>query len=394
MRIALVNNFFFPRVGGSSHVVEQLARNFTEAGHQVLVITGRYKDAPDVEMRDGYLIKRLPTWVLPKSKLSLNFDINFALVPGNRSKIKMILDEFEPDIVHCHGQFLDLSWKALRYCKKARVSSVLTLHTRLISPNTVLNLLFRILDRFIVLPILQLNSPDLVFLIDKEFHEYARERYKLKEDQLVSISIGVDLSNFKARNFVLPENRNQEIQILSIGHIIPIRNRISLIKSLPEVLKKYPKLRLIVVGELYYPECVGLAEKLGVLENVDFLGAAKSAEIPKLLERATLEVHDVQGYGIGIASLEAMFAGVPTIMSADLDYFPHAPLIPDIHFIRTDPNDHKKLADTIINSLQNVELLEKVSRAGRMYVEENFDFRKVASDHLLIFQEELDSKFD
>jgi glycosyltransferase involved in cell wall biosynthesis len=113
----------------------------------------------------------------------------------------MILDEFEPDIVHCHGQFLDLSWKALRYCKKARVSSVLTLHTRLISPNPVLNLLFRILDRFIVLPILQLNSPDLVFLIDKEFHEYARERYKLKEDQLVSISIGVDLSNFKARNF-------------------------------------------------------------------------------------------------------------------------------------------------------------------------------------------------
>jgi glycosyltransferase involved in cell wall biosynthesis len=222
-------------------------------------------------------------------------------------------------------------------------------------------------------------------IIDKVFKGYATRRYKLKEEQLAFISIGVDLDNFRNFGFVNPTSTHQEINILSIGHVIPIRSRVSLIQALPSVLKQYPNTKVIIVGEVYYSEVIELAEKLGVFKNIKLVGAVPSRDIPKLLEVATLEIHDVQGYGIGIASLEAMLAGVPTVMSTDLDYFPHAPLEPGKHFIQTSANNSEELAKSILRALQNPESLETISRAGREYVLRNFDFKKVAREHLLLF---------
>ncbi|MCW2757911.1 MAG: hypothetical protein JWO46_1657, partial [Nocardioidaceae bacterium] len=39
MRIAVVNNFFPPRPGGSSHLADHLARQYAARGHEVLVLT-------------------------------------------------------------------------------------------------------------------------------------------------------------------------------------------------------------------------------------------------------------------------------------------------------------------------------------------------------------------
>src|SRR5206468_3741651 len=39
VRIAVVNSFFPPRVGGSAHLSEALARGYAARGHEVLVLT-------------------------------------------------------------------------------------------------------------------------------------------------------------------------------------------------------------------------------------------------------------------------------------------------------------------------------------------------------------------
>jgi glycosyltransferase involved in cell wall biosynthesis len=385
MKIAIVNNFFAPRVGGSSHVAEQLAKHFVKLGHEVLVVTGQYSDSPSSQIKDGYRIRRLPTWILPKSKLSLNFDINFALLPGNARKMKRILDEFKPDLIHCHGQFLDLSWKALRYSKRRSVPTVLTLHTRLVNPNRVMNFLLFLLDIVVVNPRLKRNKPKSVIIIDKEFEKYALNRYGFDSSVSKFIPIGVDLDKFKQFGFVRVVNVDQEIVILSIGHVIPIRNRITLIEALPKVLEAFPNVKIKIIGNVYQESFLEKARKLNVLDRIEALGACPSHEIPTYLRQATLEIHDVQGFGVGIASLEAMYAGVPTIMATDLDYFPHAHLIPDTHFIRTVPNDPAKLASSIIGALHNDDLLARISAEGQKYVAKNFDFKEIAIQHIEIF---------
>jgi hypothetical protein len=46
------------------------------------------------------------------------------------------------------------------------------------------------------------------------------------------------------------------------------------------------------------------------------------AEVPNYLVAATVEAHDLQGYGMGTATLESMAAGVPVIVAVRPDNFP------------------------------------------------------------------------
>ena len=78
MRIVVVNNFYPPRVGGSAHLSDALARSYAARGHEVLVVTAAYQDAPAEEERDGVRVVRLPAYTLPESRLAVSFDLSFA----------------------------------------------------------------------------------------------------------------------------------------------------------------------------------------------------------------------------------------------------------------------------------------------------------------------------
>ena len=79
MRIAMTNNFFLPRPSGSAHHTEGLAAKLAAAGHEVLVITAAYQNAPSDESRDGYRVIRLPAWTPPPSRVGMNYEIPWTL---------------------------------------------------------------------------------------------------------------------------------------------------------------------------------------------------------------------------------------------------------------------------------------------------------------------------
>ena len=83
MRIVVVNNFYPPRVGGSAHLSDALARGYARAGHEVLVLTAAYRGAPDEEELEPRLrVVRLPSASLPQTRLSVSFDLAFTLRPS------------------------------------------------------------------------------------------------------------------------------------------------------------------------------------------------------------------------------------------------------------------------------------------------------------------------
>ena len=110
MRIAVINNFYPPRTGGSAHLSDSLAKGYAAHGHDVLVVTAAYQDAPAEEERDGLRIVRLPAVMLPESRFAVSFDISFATRPALPRAIRALLDDFGPDVLHQHGQFMDLTW--------------------------------------------------------------------------------------------------------------------------------------------------------------------------------------------------------------------------------------------------------------------------------------------
>lgn len=392
VRIAVVNNFFPPRPGGSSHLADHLARRYAEHGHEVLVLTAAYGGAPAYEERDGFSIRRVPSWTLPKTRFAANFDIGFTISPRAKRVVFDELDRFAPDVVHQHGQFFDLTWLSGYWARRRRVPTLLSIHTRLESPLSRFNsAIYGIADRMLVTPLMRLHRPTLV-VMDKLMDEYIHKRYRRAISGTVAIPVGVDPEKMRDGDAAVARSSHglgDRPVILSIGHVIPQRNRIALVRALPRVLERHPDAVVLVVGGVYHDEFLELAERLGVAHAVMAVGAQPQSTIPDYLAAASIEVHELEGEGFGTASLEGLASGVPIAAAIEADNFIGIELVDgrELYLVPfrdgTTSADPTALADTISRVLDDPEAARAaVGGPARELIERHFTLERVSARHL------------
>ena len=388
MRIAVVNNFFPPRVGGSAHMAASLAAEFAASGHEVLAITAAYGGAPADEQRDGYRVVRLPAMKMPQIGLSIDFDMSFASVrPGNWRRIWKLLNEFKPDAIHLHGQFFDLSWLAGIYARRHRIPMLLTIHTLLVSDKKLYSTVFRFLDTVLVKPILNYLKPRYV-LLDKLGVDYCVERYGTSDANSEYFPIAVDIAHF-AKPLTKDVRAEHEIGdgplIVSLGHVIPLRNRLPLIEALPSILDKHPGVRVLVVGRVYHDAFLKRARELGVEDVLTVTGAVPKEDVPAYFAAADIVTHDLNG-GCGTASLEAMLSGTATIASVTEDNYPGIELRNGENVLLVRPDDAEAVARTVIELLDDPERRALIAQRESELVRSNFGLDVVAEEHLRTFE--------
>ena len=384
MRIAVVNNFFPPRVGGSSHLSEALAKGYAAQGHEVLVLTAAYEDAPEVEERDGLRIVRLPAAMIPKSRLSVSFDIAFTMRRGAYRRVAGLLDDFAPDAIHQHGQFFDLTWLSGLWARRRKVPVLLSIHTRLENPSAAYHGVFRGLDAAMVRPILRVYRPRMV-VMDVQMDEYIKGRYAGAYSGLDYIPVGVDADWVKGGDGAHIRERHDLVDtpiILSLGHVIPLRDRILLVEAMPEVLRRHPHARLLVAGRVYYDLFLERARELGIGHAVLAIGAIPKSEVPDYLAAADIETHDLQGYGLGTASLESMAAGVPMVVAVREDNFPGIELHTGENVVLTPTDDPAALAQVLGDLLDDPAWRDRLGKAEQELVQERFSMQTVLGQHL------------
>lgn len=389
MRIVVVNNFFPPRVGGSSHLSEALAKGYAAQGHQVMVLTAAYEDAPVTEERDGMVIHRLPAAMIPKSKLSVSFDIAFTLRSGAYRRVRDLLDGFAPDVIHQHGQFFDLTWLSGEWARRNKVPVLLSIHTRLENPIASYHGIFRGLDATVVKPILKRYKPRLV-VMDVQMEEYITSRYSGAHSGLSYIPVGVDTDWVKGGDGGRVRSKHSldgVPLIVSLGHVIPLRDRVLLVEALPIVLAAVPQAKLLVVGRVYYERFLERARELGVAHAVMAIGAVPKGEVPDYLAAADIETHDLQGYGLGTASLESMAAGVPMVVAVRADNFPGIELRSGENVVLTPVGDPEALGNTLVALLRDDAWRQRLADAQSELVEERFSMRQVLRQHLEVLEE-------
>ncbi len=294
MRIAVVNNFFPPRVGGSSHLSAALAKGYAAAGHEVLVLTAAYADAPEAEDRDGVRIVRLPAAMIPKSRLSVSFDIAFTLRSGAYKRVSELLDGFRPDAIHQHGQFFDLTWLSGIWAKRHHVPALLSIHTRLENPAAAYHGVFRGLDAVVVKPIMKRFKPRLV-VMDVQMQQYITARYAGAYSALENIPVGVEtgwIIGGDGARVRAKHDLGDAPLIVSLGHVIPLRDRLMLVEALPKVLDRHPHAKLLVVGQVYFDKFLERARELDVGHAVLAIGPVPKSEVPDYLAAADVETHD------------------------------------------------------------------------------------------------------
>lgn len=141
----------------------------------------------------------------------------------------------------------------------------------------------------------------------------------------------------------LPAGASGSFTFLSIGYCDPIKGWDVLLRAFALLRQDTSAARLVLCGAVC-PELVSLAERLGITDRVRFVGRVPPEEIPWIVAECDCHVMPSRTETFGIASIEALAAGRPIIMTAT----DAAPEIVDPHNgLIVPPDDVEALAHAL-----------------------------------------------
>jgi glycosyltransferase involved in cell wall biosynthesis len=173
-----------------------------------------------------------------------------------------------------------------------------------------------------------------------------------------------------------------------VGRLAPEKGLGTLLSCWPLVQARYPKARLVLVGEgsertALEAQARALGLTLGPGHSVEFSGF--SGAVTEALRTADLFVLPSREEGMSIALLEAMALGMPLVASSIPG---NCRLVVDYEQGRLAPPDEPTaLAQVIIWQWSNFDRATDMGRAARDRVEREFSIQSVARRHLALFEE-------
>ena len=170
--------------------------------------------------------------------------------------------------------------------------------------------------------------------------------------------------------------------ILSIGTLEPRKNVLTILRAFYKTRAKNDY-KLILVGKKgwFFKEVFRLINQLKIENEVGYLGYIDDAELPLILNSASLFIYTPFFEGFGLPVLEAMKCGVPVITS-------NVSSIPEIigdAGILVNPTDIDELAQKIDLVLENKELHESMKSRGIKQVQ-RYSWEDTASKTLQLFK--------
>jgi UDP-glucose:(heptosyl)LPS alpha-1,3-glucosyltransferase len=142
--------------------------------------------------------------------------------------------------------------------------------------------------------------------------------YQIPEERITVVYNGVDIEHFHPRNRQYREEIRrrhgigEELVILFVSNNFRMKGLGFLIRALAEVKKEdHPSLRLLVLGRDRKEPYLRLAKKIGVSEEVLFIGSTDEPE--KYYGAADLLVHPTFYDACSLTVLEALASGLPVI---------------------------------------------------------------------------------
>lgn len=207
-----------------------------------------------------------------------------------------------------------------------------------------------------------------------------------KEFTIIPNSIDMDL--FSPNN-----EKNENNNILYFGSLIRKKGLLELPFIFNEVIDKYPKAKLVLVGR-DVPDIISgnsstwqMMQKLftqQALVNVDYLGAVPYQDIKKQINNATVCVFPTFAEALPVSWIEAM-AMQKAIVASNIGWATEV-LDEGINGFLVHPTDHLEYANRIIQLLENVQLQKEFGIEARKRVTGKFSIAVVAQESLSFYK--------
>ncbi len=178
-----------------------------------------------------------------------------------------------------------------------------------------------------------------------------------------------------------PEFEKGKKYIVCVGRLVKQKNFDIAIRAFSLIEKNFPNLRLVIVGEGKEREKLkALARGLKIERKIIFTGYRKN--VFPILKSSHIFLMPSSYEGFGIAHLEAMYAGLPAVISP---YVPSKEIAYDCSLIV--PIDSKEIANAISKLLSDSGLYKRLSQKAKETAQQ-FTIERY-TDKLLNFYESI-----
>ena len=282
-----------------------------------------------------------------------------------------------------HSTLFDLSLLALWWSSRHEKKVLIVSHTALWHDNQFVNAAMHVYGRLVLRRLINKAKAHLV-CVDKWTLDNAIGLFGTR-DETSTIPVSVELGTMNDGDALKIRKRHELGNgpvVLSLGHVIPLRDRINLTRAIPLLVDEFPEIKILVVGMVKDNRFLELASQLGVLDHIVLAGPVPHSEIKDYLAACDVETHDLDGLGLGITSVEAMDAGVPIVAWAIDDNYPQFSLrsYGESGFI--DDGSPSTIANAVARMIKDVDYREAVISSQRLLVDDIYSVESVTRQYL------------
>ncbi len=327
-----------PMSGGAEVHLTEIFRRFVERGDEVTLVSSGFKGSAKADEYEGIRIVRSGSretfnFTAPKMLRTLDRTEHFDLVVEDINKIPL----YTP-----------------LYLKKPLLVIIPHLFGTTVFRET--NPILASYVYLMELPISSVYRKAMFEVISGSTAEDIKKR-GIPEDRIRVVHCGMDHDTYTIDRML---SKFEQPTILYVGRIKRYKSVEVILRAMPDVLKKIPGARLVIVGSGdNLPELKWFSHKLGISGSVLFTGFVTTDEKVDWMRRSHVNVNPSPKEGWGLTNIEANACGTVAIAS-DADGLRDS--VKDGETGMLFPyGDSKNLAEKIIRILSDDELRERLT---------------------------------
>jgi teichuronic acid biosynthesis glycosyltransferase TuaC len=354
--------------GGGVVMIRNVAKRFAERGHEFHVLSEKRGNLKDTEVIGGVYVHRYSFLNMPKIRAFTN---PLAL----SSRIKRIIEKYKIDVLIANGIWYD-GYVCAKISKDVGIPFLLIVHCPL-SSMPVFNGIFKKKAWFTI------RSCDKIMTVSKMLKRDAINNFSIKPRTIFVNYHGIESEFLNAK---ISKRERAEVKRsfgLSESHPIvtcvsrfayPQKRQDILIRSCKEILKEYPKLKMVFVGRGDSLKCRRLSEELGLDTHTLFLETISNKDVIRILSASDIFAFPTAFEGFGLVTIEAMAMGLPVVAS---NISPLDEIIKDGFDGKLVGNSPKSFSEGIISLLKDKKQVAYLSRNAKNSAK-GFDWDKTA----------------
>lgn len=388
MRILVVSGMFPPMRTGTAFYTRNLATALLGHGHQVEVVT---LGEVGTVIEEGLTVHRLAALSLPLAGFFKHFRL-CAWNPVNWWRLYRIARSNGAEAILLVNHYLDIAFPTRLAAMLNRIPLVCSVGTQLQSLNPRRNRILNVLDR-LVCGFLVFPGCDRIVAWDTQIRQYLQDVQGgiiLRKVAIVNYGVNGEPEHLLARQ----HDYSIDDVILGVGAVSEQRSFVPLVQAFAKLAAAYPKLRLRIIGHVYYNAAPQLALALGLADRIEFMGEMPHEQVIDQMQQAAVFYSSLTGQyvGLGTATIEAMLLATPTIVNTPLDLLGTGVLEDRLHLVQCISSDPSEIASRLELLLADTDLRRRVGEGGRAFVLQYLNWDVVAKQMAHVLQHAADDR--